>query len=299
MVIFLQICNKLSGAGRDTAEWCTNVGNEFGQIVTCVLTCEESVEKLKPMSVGLMKRYEQAEEPTPQIMYVDRGCCRQYGATAVEQLFDRWVDAGMIVRLDAWHWMHRFDAAVRTESHTKYGLFKSALSGSLFAYNRADIDLLIQAVRAGSPNHHDTVTDDDVMKHFISNYDLKHFVRRITVGVQETFTHVNDAIEELKGDAGLDENSIPLFKSPEAIDEVWAAQQKHLECLQDPPAMHMYTLVKTVSRHGVDLPYYTCVRGNNSLEGFHAHLPRMIPGKLIFEYVSINTFGLNLVNQMK
>ncbi|KAL7866036.1 hypothetical protein SRHO_G00112830 [Serrasalmus rhombeus] len=33
------------------------------------------------------------------------------------------------------------------------------------------------------------------------------------------------AIEELKGHAGLDENGVSLFKTPEAIDETWAAQQ--------------------------------------------------------------------------
>ncbi|KAF7198704.1 putative LOC107381940-like protein [Nothobranchius furzeri] len=39
---------------------------------------------------------------------------------------------------------------------------------------------------------------------------------------------------------------------------MWAAQQRHLECIQDPP--------------GVDLPYY------KGLEGFHVVLPFVIPG---------------------
>ena len=107
-----QVIKKLSGAGYRTAEWCTNIANELGQIVSFVLTCEESIDKLHPMAKGLMNRYEQAGEPAPQLMYVDRGCCRQHGATSVEKLFSDWVDTGMVIRLDAWHWMHRFDAAV-------------------------------------------------------------------------------------------------------------------------------------------------------------------------------------------
>ena len=54
------------------------------------------------MAKGLMNRYERAGEPAPDLMYVDRGCCRQHGATAVQVLFDQWVAAGMVVRLDAW-----------------------------------------------------------------------------------------------------------------------------------------------------------------------------------------------------
>lgn len=33
----------------------------------------------------------------------------------------------MLVRLDIFHWIHRFDAAIRTEPHAKYSAFKSAL----------------------------------------------------------------------------------------------------------------------------------------------------------------------------
>ncbi|XP_033110638.1 uncharacterized protein LOC117111750 [Anneissia japonica] len=42
--------------------------------------------------------------------------------------------------------------------------------------------------------------------------------------------------------------------------------------------MHMYRVAKISTKNGVDIPYYTCIRGNNSLEGFHSHLPKMIPG---------------------
>ncbi|KAJ8286548.1 hypothetical protein GJAV_G00040420 [Gymnothorax javanicus] len=49
-----KICKKLSGEGRGTAEWCTNMGNELGQSLTSVKTCEESLEMMRPMAEGLM-----------------------------------------------------------------------------------------------------------------------------------------------------------------------------------------------------------------------------------------------------
>ncbi|XP_045921531.1 uncharacterized protein LOC123980977 [Micropterus dolomieu] len=41
-----KICKKLSGQGKGTAEWCTNVANELGQILMYVLNCEESLDLL-------------------------------------------------------------------------------------------------------------------------------------------------------------------------------------------------------------------------------------------------------------
>ena len=94
------------------------------------------------------------------------------------------------------------------------------------------VDNLIKAVRAGSKTGYAPLRDDQIMTQFVSNRDLQLFVRRVTVGAQKTFTIVQDVIEELKGEAGLDENGFSLFTSNEDIDHVWALQQKHLECIQ-------------------------------------------------------------------
>ncbi len=59
------------------------------------------------MADGVMGRYREAGQPPPELMYVDRGCCRDHAPTAVESLFPDWVEAGMMIRLDIWHWIHR------------------------------------------------------------------------------------------------------------------------------------------------------------------------------------------------
>ncbi|CAL8363065.1 unnamed protein product [Merluccius merluccius] len=91
---------------------------------------------MRLMAEGLMARYKRAGEAPPELLYVDRGCCRVLGVSSLEQLFSGW--AGMLIRLAIFHWIHRFDAAISTDHHPKFTLFKSALSGAVFAYNRDD-----------------------------------------------------------------------------------------------------------------------------------------------------------------
>lgn len=69
-----------------------------------------------------------------------------------------------------------------------------------------------------------------------------------------------------------------MFVFKEAIDEMWLSQQRHLECIQDPPDTSMYRVARVTTINDVDVPYYKCLRGSNSLEGFHKVLPSMIPG---------------------
>lgn len=205
---------KLSGEGQGSAEWFTSIGNEHSQIVSFVLTYDESTEKLEPMCCGLMERFQLASQPVRKILYVDHGCCRAQGRTAVETTFQPWVDNGMVVRLDVFHCIHQFDAAIRTESHCKYAAFKSALAGAVLAYNRADLEQLVKAVRAKDPAMLNSVSDQDVIRHYISMEQLKHHMQRVALRAQETFRLIQPVIGELKGPAGLDESGVSLFKTP-------------------------------------------------------------------------------------
>ena len=142
------------------------------------------------MADGLMERYRRAGEGPPELMYVDRGCCRVHGVSSLEHLFSDWANSGMMVRLDIFHWIKRFDAAVRTDHHPKYALFKSALSAAVFSYNKDDMALLIQAMRAGNTTRYASLTDAKMIEIYVSKEDLRHFVRRITMGAQESFLRV-------------------------------------------------------------------------------------------------------------
>jgi len=51
-----KVCRKLQGKSVGTASWCTNVGNENGEVLTSVLTESEGLEGFRPMALGLIQR---------------------------------------------------------------------------------------------------------------------------------------------------------------------------------------------------------------------------------------------------
>ncbi|KAI4805634.1 hypothetical protein KUCAC02_010237 [Chaenocephalus aceratus] len=84
-----KITKKLAGAIADTATWMTNVSNECGEVLNCVLTTGEGAG-LEDLCQGIVKRYQDAGEPEPEVMYVDRDCCNETGLTPVQVWFRPW-----------------------------------------------------------------------------------------------------------------------------------------------------------------------------------------------------------------
>ncbi|CAB3985037.1 Hypothetical predicted protein [Paramuricea clavata] len=52
----------------------------------------------------------------------------------------------------------------------------------------------------------------------------------------------------------------------------------HIACIQDPDDVQLYVQTETHTKGGIQLPTYRCARGSTSLESFHLHLNRFIPG---------------------
>ncbi|XP_057204598.1 uncharacterized protein LOC130563187 [Triplophysa rosa] len=73
-----KITKKLAGGIGDTAAWMTNIGNELGQVLNSVLTTGEGAG-LEELCQGVVRRYQNAGEPEPEVIYVDRDCCSQSG----------------------------------------------------------------------------------------------------------------------------------------------------------------------------------------------------------------------------
>ena len=53
-----KVCKKLQGTAAGSASWCTNVGNERGEVLVSILTESEGLEGLRPMAGGLIRRFE-------------------------------------------------------------------------------------------------------------------------------------------------------------------------------------------------------------------------------------------------
>ena len=67
----------------------SNVANEFGEFLNSVLTAEEGTGLLE-MCQGIVKRYKNAEQPEPKVIYVDKDCCNKTGTPAIMNLFSTW-----------------------------------------------------------------------------------------------------------------------------------------------------------------------------------------------------------------
>ena len=99
----------------------------------------------------------------------------------------------------------------------------------------------------------------------------------MTNGARETTRLINELITSLKGDKVVDILGVPLFEVTK-MRECWDKQSHHVACLQDPYSVQLYTTVTTARKGGVELSVYRCARGSTSLESFHLHMNRFIPG---------------------
>ncbi|KAB5574598.1 hypothetical protein PHYPO_G00210810, partial [Pangasianodon hypophthalmus] len=77
-------------------------------------------------------------------------------------------------------------------------------------------------------------------------------------------------------------------------------QKRHVKCIQDVPSVSLYTETgTTTTKGGIVLTRYRCARGSTSLESFHCHMQRFIPGTsantLNFQLYLLE--GLNRCNQ--
>ena len=266
------MAKKLAGHSAATAFWSTNVGNENGQVLMSVLTDKEG-QGLDGMVQGLITRYKNASEPAPVLIYVDRDCCPNSG---LRKMFKAWPDT--LFRLDIWHFMRRFTVGCTTDAHQLYQTFLGRLSQCIFEYSREDLDALMAAKRSEmemvsirSPS------DSDVLRH-ISKKELALHCRRQTRGVEATTSLIHELLLAFDGEQGCDSLGVPLLNS-EKTWAMWETLKSHIACIQDPEGVKLYTQTGSLLKGGVQLPTYRCARGSTSLESFHLHLNRFIPGK--------------------
>lgn len=85
--LLFQVTKKLAGDVGDTASWMTNIANENGQVLNSVLTTGEGAA-LHPVCQGIVKRYTDAGEPPPEVIYVDRDCCTQSGMLLMQSIIN-------------------------------------------------------------------------------------------------------------------------------------------------------------------------------------------------------------------
>lgn len=260
-----KVVRKLAGKSSGTAAWATNVANELGQVLVCVLTASEGFG-LGPMAEGLMKRYSDAGVSPPKLLYVDRDCC-EGRAGKVNDLFRHWTD--LPIRLDIWHFMRRLAVGCTTEAHPLYGVFLGRLSECIFQWSKEDLELLKKAKscelkQSGIPDP----SEETIIKNITK--ELATHCRRKTRGEEETTNLIHGLLETFSSEQGCDTLGVPLL-DPDLIWDIWESQKKHIKCIQDIEGIQLYVKTGTVKKGVVGLPVYRCARGSTSLESFHLH----------------------------
>ncbi|XP_063732182.1 uncharacterized protein LOC134859573 [Eleginops maclovinus] len=260
-----KITKKLAGGIADTATWMTNVSNECGEVLNCVLTTGEGAG-LEDLCQGIVKRYQDGGEPEPDVIYVDRGCCSETGAPPVLVWFRPWKTK---VKLDIFHFMRRFTTGLTTEHHPLYGTFCSKLSSCIFEWDQDDIGNLKEAKRSElKKKHAGHAPSEAQVLASISSRELARHCRRRTRGVEESRSLIQGLLNSMWD--LTDTSGLPLI-NPESMARVWEVQQKHLPCIQDPPGLELYTKLSGLVKGNKVLDVLRCGRGSSSVESFHRH----------------------------
>lgn len=182
------------------------------------------------------------------------------------------------VRLDVFHFMRRFNCGLTTEHHSLYGTFCSKLSSCIFEWDPEDVKELKAAKRGEWKSSHggQAPTEEQLMAS-ISPGELAKHCRQRTRRADEIRAMISGLLEsmwELSDTTGF------RLIDPDRMRQIWKMQQKHLECIQDPPHVDLYTKTGTLQKGGKVLQVLRCGRGSSSLESFHRHQCAFIPGKL-------------------
>nr|XP_029137701.1 scavenger receptor cysteine-rich type 1 protein M130-like [Labrus bergylta] len=176
-------------------------------------------------------------------------------------------------------------------------IFMARLSCCIFEWDAGDVALLRrvkkeQRKREGVPG-----IIDDLVNQNIRKSELALYCRRRTRGEKE-ISMIDLLLHKLMGEKGSDFLGVPLLDR-DRMANIWEQEKKHAKCIQDERSVPLYTVTGSSTKEGIILTTYRCARGSTSLESFHCHLARFIPGtsanSLNFQLYLLE--GLNRWNQ--
>lgn len=190
--------------------------------------------------------------------------------------------------------MHFSITGVTTESHQLYKPFLQQLSSCIFLWDPEDTARLLKATKRMLEAQGMTFSSDAGVWRHVSRKNMALHCRRRTRGAAETERLIGDLLETFGGASGRDTMGISLLDQ-DRIQKIWKEQRRHLQCIQDPPGVELYTETGRMTKGGISLPVYRCARGSTSLESFHLHLNRFIPGR---PHVSLSRQSFTVIDSL-
>lgn len=152
----------------------------------------------------------------------------------------------------------------------------ASLSNCIFEWDKEDFDRLMSAKRSELVKSGIQNPTEKAIKLAISKTELASHCKRQTRGAEQTKEKIEALLLCMLN--ATDTLGVPICS--EQMKDIWEEQQRHLQCIQDVEGVQLYTLTGSVKKGNVELPVYRCARGSTSLESFHLHLARFIPGSV-------------------
>ncbi|EFX65479.1 hypothetical protein DAPPUDRAFT_333147 [Daphnia pulex] len=165
-------------------------------------------------------------------------------------------------------------SASTNESHPLYGIFMSRISTAIFEWDSSDVALLKEAKCGELKLAGIRQQSQETVLKSITKQELARHCRRMTRGVENTTNLLEELFSSLMD--VTDTLGVPILR--ENAFEILETEIKHIQCLQDPTGVLLYTKTISIEKGGISLPVYRCARGTTSLENFHSHIKNCIPG---------------------
>lgn len=171
----------------------------------------------------------------------------------------------------------RIASGCNSKRHPLYSIFMSRLSRCIFVWDAEDMALLITAKRSELEGHGIKGLTNQEVERRLSRREKALHCRRTTRSAADIVKNIQQLVDAMNGPQGRDTVGEPLFNTFK-INTEWHNAKQHLCCILDPPDVPLFMQTGTMKKGGVQLPILRSARGSTSLESFHLHLNRFIPG---------------------
>jgi len=173
----------------------------------------------------------------------------------------------LAVLLDVFHGMQRISRTIKLK-HGAARAFFSRLRDAFFLVSKEDVETICALL------HEQGLSPEEIDK--MKNEDWVFFLRhcRRAVPAPKELLYRFDRVCSLFGSLEDSKTNEPLFRA-ETRKKI-KSLRAHIEkgCLSDVPGIPLYYVTGKDNRSG--LPTYRCVRGTNSVEGYHRHLRKLL-----------------------
>ena len=165
----------MAGSCAETAMWATSVGNEYGQVLNCLLTIKE-FGGIKSMVRGLVHRYKKRGKAAPSVLYTNRDCCSSAPGQPgkVQQMFIAWPDLNVCLNIG--HFMRWLAVGCSTYAHQLHGTFMAMMASCILELDPMDMVALQKAKKAeliSQPLHNPS--DASINKHLTKKEVQLHY----------------------------------------------------------------------------------------------------------------------------